>query len=133
MSLVAESHFLCVVYLCVIKIMLRTCRSAPCRLIHTYYVFVLYMTSCSTMLMSRMTAYLRGAGGFSKSSQPFSYSNYPPNQVRAVKIPKDKPFSVFEDCTQSSQVCTYYHSFHHFKMYRISTCSNFSIFLDICN
>ncbi|KAI3431977.1 MaoC-like domain-containing protein [Psidium guajava] len=61
------------------------------------------------LCMNRTTVYLRGAGGFSKSSQPFSYSNYPPppNQVRAVKIPKDKPFSVFEDCSQPSQALLY--------------------------
>ncbi|KAF8022638.1 hypothetical protein BT93_F0220 [Corymbia citriodora subsp. variegata] len=59
------------------------------------------------LCMNRLTVYLRGAGGFSKSTEPFSYSNYPPNQARAVKIPKEKPFSVFEDCTQPSQALLY--------------------------
>ncbi|KAJ7957936.1 enoyl-CoA hydratase 2, peroxisomal [Quillaja saponaria] len=58
------------------------------------------------LCMNRMTVYLRGAGGFSKSSHPFSYSNYPKNQVLAVKIPKTPPFAVFEDCTQPSQACS---------------------------
>ncbi|KAJ0087296.1 hypothetical protein Patl1_09450 [Pistacia atlantica] len=45
------------------------------------------------LFMNRMTAFLRGAGGFSKSSQPFSYSNYPTNQASAAKIPKVQPFA----------------------------------------
>lgn len=52
-----------------------------------------------------MTAFLRGAGGFSKSSNPFSYSNYPANQVSVVKFPESQPFSVFEDRTNPSQAC----------------------------
>lgn len=56
----------------------------------------------------RSTVYLRGAGGFSNSSKPFSYSNYPLNQTSAVKIPDSKPFSVFEDHTQASQACYNY-------------------------
>ncbi|KAL5769360.1 hypothetical protein ACOSQ2_016143 [Xanthoceras sorbifolium] len=56
---------------------------------------------------NRMTSYIRGAGGFSKSSQPFSYSKYPSNQVSAVKIPKTQPFAVFEDSTQPSQALLY--------------------------
>ncbi|XP_031260809.1 enoyl-CoA hydratase 2, peroxisomal [Pistacia vera] len=59
------------------------------------------------LFMNRMTAFLRGAGGFSKSSQPFSYSNYPTNQASAAKIPKGQPFAVFEDCTQPSQALLY--------------------------
>ncbi|KAL5778308.1 hypothetical protein ACOSP7_011234 [Xanthoceras sorbifolium] len=59
------------------------------------------------LCMNRMTAFLRGAGGFSKSSQPFSYSNYPANQVTAVKIPKTQPFAVLEDTTQPSQALLY--------------------------
>ncbi|RYR41311.1 hypothetical protein Ahy_A08g037716 isoform A [Arachis hypogaea] len=55
--------------------------------------------------VNRTTVYLRGAGGFSKSSKPFSYTNYPRNQVPTVKIPENKPFSVFEDRTQPSQAC----------------------------
>ncbi|KAK2652693.1 hypothetical protein Ddye_012549 [Dipteronia dyeriana] len=59
------------------------------------------------LCMNRMTAYIRGAGGFSKSSQPFSYSKYPSIQVSAVKIPKTQPFAVFEDSTQPSQALLY--------------------------
>ncbi|KAL1343992.1 hypothetical protein HN51_017913 [Arachis hypogaea] len=57
--------------------------------------------------VNRTTVYLRGAGGFSKSSKPFSYTNYPRNQVPTVKIPENKPFSVFEDRTQPSQALVY--------------------------
>ncbi|GAV56701.1 Cu-oxidase domain-containing protein/MaoC_dehydratas domain-containing protein/Cu-oxidase_2 domain-containing protein/Cu-oxidase_3 domain-containing protein/zf-MaoC domain-containing protein, partial [Cephalotus follicularis] len=49
------------------------------------------------LCMNRTTVFLRGAGGFSKSSPPFSYSSYPTNQVPAVKIPTSLPFAVFED------------------------------------
>ncbi|KAL5557779.1 hypothetical protein UlMin_033990 [Ulmus minor] len=59
------------------------------------------------LCMNRMTAFLRGAGGFSNSSRPFSYSNYPAKQVLAPKIPKCQPFAVFEDRTQPSQALLY--------------------------
>ncbi|GMY28145.1 enoyl-CoA hydratase 2, peroxisomal [Fagus crenata] len=59
------------------------------------------------LCMNRTTFFLRGAGGFSKSSQPYSYSNYPTNKVSAVKIPKTQPFAAFEDCTQPSQALLY--------------------------
>ncbi|XP_057451695.1 enoyl-CoA hydratase 2, peroxisomal-like, partial [Lotus japonicus] len=59
------------------------------------------------LCMNRSTVYLRGAGGFSNSSKPFSYSNYPLNQTSTVKIPDSKPFSVFEDHTQASQALLY--------------------------
>ncbi|KAG6774787.1 hypothetical protein POTOM_022158 [Populus tomentosa] len=55
------------------------------------------------LCMNRSTIFLRGAGGFSNSSHPYSYSNYPENQAAAPKIPKSQPFAVFEDCTQPSQ------------------------------
>ncbi|KAF9683203.1 hypothetical protein SADUNF_Sadunf05G0188200 [Salix dunnii] len=60
------------------------------------------------LCMNRSTIYLRGAGGFSNSSHPYSYSNYPKNQAPALKIPKSQPFAVFEDCTQPSQACSAY-------------------------
>ncbi|XP_027354504.1 enoyl-CoA hydratase 2, peroxisomal isoform X2 [Abrus precatorius] len=63
--------------------------------------------SGALLCMNRSTIYLRGAGGFSKSSNPFSYSNYPLNQTPAAKIPESKPFSVFEDHTQPSQALIY--------------------------
>ncbi|GLT94477.1 hypothetical protein SLE2022_122150 [Rubroshorea leprosula] len=59
------------------------------------------------LCMNRTTVYLRGAGGFSDPSQPYSYSSYPTNQVSGVKIPKVQPFAVFEDFTQPSQALLY--------------------------
>ncbi|CAN1782025.1 Enoyl-CoA hydratase 2, peroxisomal [Linum perenne] len=59
------------------------------------------------LCMTRSTAYLRGAGGFSKSSHPYSYSTYPKDQVGAVKIPKTQPSAVYEDVTQPSQALLY--------------------------
>ncbi|GMI90695.1 enoyl-CoA hydratase 2 [Hibiscus trionum] len=56
--------------------------------------------------MNRTSVFLRGAGGFSDPSKPFTYSNYPVNQT-AMKIPKTQPFAVFEDCTQPSQALLY--------------------------
>ncbi|KAK4767742.1 hypothetical protein SAY87_002883 [Trapa incisa] len=57
--------------------------------------------------MNRVTSFLRGAGGFSKSSQPYSYSGYPPSLVSTVRTPEDQLFSVFEDCTLPSQALRY--------------------------
>ena len=51
----------------------------------------------------RSTIYLRGAGGFSNSSQPFSYATYPSNEVSDVTFPDSTPFAVCEDRTQKSQ------------------------------
>jgi peroxisomal enoyl-CoA hydratase 2 len=65
------------------------------------------MESGELLCMNRTTVFLRGAGGFSKSSPPFSYSNYPTDQVATVKIPKSKPFTVFEEPTQPSQALLY--------------------------
>ncbi|GKC88600.1 enoyl-CoA hydratase 2, peroxisomal, partial [Tanacetum coccineum] len=55
------------------------------------------------LCMNRTTVYLRGAGGFSKSSQPYSFSKYPKDQT-ASKTPKTRPFIVHEECTQPQQV-----------------------------
>lgn len=66
-----------------------------------------YDESGELLCMNRATTYLRGAGGFSTSSHPFSYSKHPTNQVSAVKIPKSQPFAVFEDCTHPSQGLLY--------------------------
>ncbi|KAF8377748.1 hypothetical protein HHK36_031133 [Tetracentron sinense] len=65
-----------------------------------------YEESGELLCMNRMTIYLRGAGGFSKSSPPYSYSKYPANQVLHAKIPKCQPFAVYEDCTHQSQACS---------------------------
>lgn len=55
------------------------------------------------LLLCRMAVYLRGAGGFSKSPQPYSYSKHPVNQASNVRIHKSQPFAVFEECTEPSQ------------------------------
>lgn len=55
---------------------------------------------------NRSTIYLRGAGGFSKSSQPYSFSKYPRDQT-ASKTPKTPPFVVHEEQTQPSQALLY--------------------------
>nr|GME03290.1 enoyl-CoA hydratase 2, peroxisomal [Ipomoea batatas] len=57
------------------------------------------------LCMNRMAVFLRGAGGFSKSSNPYSYSKYPANQTAAPKIPKGQPFVVFEEYLQPPQAC----------------------------
>ncbi|KAH1244200.1 Enoyl-CoA hydratase 2, peroxisomal [Glycine max] len=72
------------------------------------------------LCMNRTTVFLRGSGGFSKSSKPFSYTNYPVNQNPAVKIPESKPFSVFEDRTQPSQAYSECSSFWQALLYRLS-------------
>ncbi|XP_021611833.1 enoyl-CoA hydratase 2, peroxisomal [Manihot esculenta] len=59
------------------------------------------------LCMNRSTAYLRGAGGFSNSTHPYSYTNYPKDQVAAIKIPKSPPFAVYEDFIQPSQALLY--------------------------
>uniref|UniRef100_A0A5B7C3Q2 Putative enoyl-CoA hydratase 2, peroxisomal n=1 Tax=Davidia involucrata TaxID=16924 RepID=A0A5B7C3Q2_DAVIN len=59
------------------------------------------------LCMNRTTVYLRGTGGFSKSSQPYSYSKNSTGQISSVKIPKSQPFAVFEECTQPSQALLY--------------------------
>ncbi|XP_008445304.1 enoyl-CoA hydratase 2, peroxisomal [Cucumis melo] len=59
------------------------------------------------LCMNRTTLFLRGAGGFSSSSNPFSYTNYPKDQGSAGKIPKTQPFTVYEDCTRPSQALLY--------------------------
>ncbi|KAJ0966547.1 hypothetical protein J5N97_023464 [Dioscorea zingiberensis] len=63
--------------------------------------------SGEALCMNRSTIYLRGAGGFSKSSKPYSYADYPANQVSPVKIPNSKPSLVYEDCTKQSQALIY--------------------------
>ncbi|EEF52812.1 enoyl-CoA hydratase 2, peroxisomal isoform X2 [Ricinus communis] len=59
------------------------------------------------LCLNRSTVFLRGAGGFSNSTPPYSYSSYPTNQVPAVKIPKCRPFAVYEDTIQPSQALLY--------------------------
>ncbi|XP_022772596.1 enoyl-CoA hydratase 2, peroxisomal-like isoform X2 [Durio zibethinus] len=57
--------------------------------------------------MNRSSIFLRGAGGFSDPSHPFTYSNYPANQASALRIPQSQPFAVFEDCSRPSQALLY--------------------------
>lgn len=59
------------------------------------------------LCMNRLAIYLRGAGGFSKSSQPYSYSSNRSNQSAFPKIPKSQPFAVYEECTHASQALLY--------------------------
>lgn len=59
------------------------------------------------LCMNRLAIYLRGAGGFSKSSQPYSYSSNRSNQSAFPKIPKSQPFVVYEECTHVSQALLY--------------------------
>ncbi|XP_004253134.1 enoyl-CoA hydratase 2, peroxisomal [Solanum lycopersicum] len=59
------------------------------------------------LCMNRLSIYLRGAGGFSKSSQPYSYSTNRNNQSAFPKIPKSQPFAVYEECTHASQALLY--------------------------
>lgn len=59
------------------------------------------------LCMNRTTVYLRGAGGFSRSSQPYSSTNYSGSQFPAIKIPKSQPFASVEDITRPSQALLY--------------------------
>ncbi|KAK1362256.1 enoyl-CoA hydratase 2, peroxisomal [Heracleum sosnowskyi] len=64
-------------------------------------------SSDEPICMNRLTLYLRGAGGFSKSPRPYSYTNYRSNRNLAFKHPKTHPFAVYEECTQPSQALVY--------------------------
>lgn len=64
-------------------------------------------SSDEPICMNRLTLYLRGAGGFSKSPQLYSYTNYGSNRALAFKHPKSQPFAVYEECTQPSQALIY--------------------------
>ncbi|KAL6995940.1 glycoside hydrolase 18 protein [Sarracenia purpurea var. burkii] len=66
-----------------------------------------YEESGELLCMNRMSIYLRGVGGFSKSSHPYSYNKNPASQNLAPKIPKIQPFAVYEECTQPSQALLY--------------------------
>ncbi|XP_074337569.1 enoyl-CoA hydratase 2, peroxisomal-like [Apium graveolens] len=64
-------------------------------------------SSDEPVCMNRLTLYLWGAGGFSKSPHPYSYTNYQANRNVAFKHPKRQPFAVYEECTQPSQAVNY--------------------------
>ncbi|XP_039835223.1 enoyl-CoA hydratase 2, peroxisomal-like [Panicum virgatum] len=59
--------------------------------------------SDDVLCMNRSTIYLRGAGGFSNSSRPFTYATYADNEVSNVTFPDSTPCAVYEDHTQNSQ------------------------------
>ncbi|XP_021851085.1 enoyl-CoA hydratase 2, peroxisomal [Spinacia oleracea] len=59
------------------------------------------------LCMNRTTVYLRGAGGFSRSSHPYSFTNYSGSQFPAIKLPRTQPFASFEDVTRPSQALLY--------------------------
>ncbi|XP_047938637.1 enoyl-CoA hydratase 2, peroxisomal-like [Salvia hispanica] len=59
------------------------------------------------LCMQRSAVYLRGAGGFSQSPQPYSYTKHPSGQISTYKIPESQPFVVFEECTHPSQALLY--------------------------
>ncbi|CAA2986611.1 enoyl- hydratase 2, peroxisomal [Olea europaea subsp. europaea] len=63
--------------------------------------------SGEVLCMNRVSLYLRGAGGFSRSSKPYSYTKYPANQIPVYKVPESQPFAVFEERTQPSQALLY--------------------------
>lgn len=64
-----------------------------------------WATSSKLPVFCRSTIYLRGSGGFSSSSHPYSYKTYPDNQILHVSVPKHQPTVVYEDTIQQSQVC----------------------------
>uniref|UniRef100_A0A0D6QY86 Uncharacterized protein n=1 Tax=Araucaria cunninghamii TaxID=56994 RepID=A0A0D6QY86_ARACU len=57
---------------------------------------------------NRMTTYLRGAGGFSKAPDLYSYSS-PSSipKITSVRIPKDAPSVIHEDNTRHAQALLY--------------------------
>ncbi|VAI20701.1 unnamed protein product [Triticum turgidum subsp. durum] len=63
--------------------------------------------SGEVLCMNRSTIFLRGAGGFSDSSRPYSYTTYPANQISRISIPNSAPSAVHEDQTQQSQALLY--------------------------
>ncbi|THU55450.1 hypothetical protein C4D60_Mb11t06670 [Musa balbisiana] len=63
--------------------------------------------SGEALCMNRSTIYLRGSGGFSSSSHPYSYKTYPDNQILHVSVPKHQPTVVYEDTIQQSQALLY--------------------------
>uniref|UniRef100_A0A453LIE3 Uncharacterized protein n=1 Tax=Aegilops tauschii subsp. strangulata TaxID=200361 RepID=A0A453LIE3_AEGTS len=63
--------------------------------------------SGEVLCMNRSTIFLRGAGGFSDSSRPYSYTTYPANQISRISIPNSAPSAVYEDQTQQSQALLY--------------------------
>ncbi|KAK1633037.1 hypothetical protein QYE76_007352 [Lolium multiflorum] len=63
--------------------------------------------SGEVLCMNRSTIFLRGAGGFSDSSRPYSYTTYPANQISRISIPDSAPSAVYEDPIQQSQALLY--------------------------
>lgn len=59
------------------------------------------------LCLNRMAVFLRGAGGFSKSTPPYSYRRDPASKNLVAKIPKSEPFAVHEERTHPSQALLY--------------------------
>ncbi|KAG6538501.1 hypothetical protein ZIOFF_003624 [Zingiber officinale] len=60
--------------------------------------------SGEVLCMNRSSIYLRGSGGFSSASQPYSYKTYSDSQPSRFSIPKHQPTAIFEETTQLSQL-----------------------------
>jgi peroxisomal enoyl-CoA hydratase 2 len=69
------------------------------------------MDTGDVLCMNRITVFLRGAGGFSTSSPPFSYSerksqlNLTPLSKPSIPAQELPPDIVIEEQTHPSQVC----------------------------
>ncbi|XP_020579309.1 enoyl-CoA hydratase 2, peroxisomal isoform X2 [Phalaenopsis equestris] len=63
--------------------------------------------SGEALCTNRSALYLRGSGGFSKPSKPYSYTNYPADQVSSVSVPKHKPSVKYEEQIPQSQALLY--------------------------
>ncbi|XP_074556529.1 enoyl-CoA hydratase 2, peroxisomal [Curcuma longa] len=63
--------------------------------------------SGEVLCMNRSSIYLRGSGGFSSASQPYSYKTYSDSQPSRFSIPKHQPTAIFEETTQLSQALLY--------------------------
>ncbi|XP_031484381.1 enoyl-CoA hydratase 2, peroxisomal isoform X1 [Nymphaea colorata] len=63
--------------------------------------------SGEALCKNRSTLYLRGAGGFSKSSSMYTYSRNAAKMNFSTGFPDTPPFAIHEESTQSSQALLY--------------------------
>ncbi|KAF3771951.1 Enoyl-CoA hydratase 2, partial [Nymphaea thermarum] len=63
--------------------------------------------SGEALCKNRSTLYLRGAGGFSKSSSMYTYSRSAAKLNFSTRFPETPPFAIHEESTQSSQALLY--------------------------
>ncbi|CAN6461919.1 unnamed protein product [Victoria cruziana] len=63
--------------------------------------------SGEALCKNRGTLFLRGAGGFSKSSSMYTYSRSAEKMNFSTRCPETKPFAIHEESTQSSQALLY--------------------------